>query len=260
MIFRQIRSATITLTLGGERFLIDPWLREKGTMGPLRDKVTERLGTAEAMMPMTSLPLSVEEVLEGVTAYVVTHVHPDHFDLSPDGTGGHLLHKNLPIFVQNFSDESFMIRSGFQDVRWMSSEINRLRNVEFLKTPGRHGEKEPMGEASGVLFRAKGEKTVYVAGDTIWYPEVEKVIQTHHPQVIILNACAASLEKYGRLIMDGQDVLAVCHAAPYADVIVSHMDAVSHATLSRNDIRRILDQDELGRRVRIPEDGEVLEF
>ena len=39
----------------------------------------------------------------------------------------------------------------------------------------------------GVVFKHPDEKTVYVAGDTIWCDEVKKTIDTYEPEYIIIN-------------------------------------------------------------------------
>ncbi|MCV5991704.1 MBL fold metallo-hydrolase, partial [Escherichia coli] len=46
---------------------------------------------------------------------------------------------------------------------------------------------EILGEAMGVVFTAKGHKTVYVAGDTLWNADVNKAIVKYKPDVLVLN-------------------------------------------------------------------------
>lgn len=50
-------------------------------------------------MPFYDLPASVSEVLQDVDYIIVTHLHPDHIDMSvTDGTVGAPLDKRVPIF------------------------------------------------------------------------------------------------------------------------------------------------------------------
>ena len=35
---------------------------------------------AKIPSPTTELPFSVEQIMEGIDAMIVTHIHPDHFD------------------------------------------------------------------------------------------------------------------------------------------------------------------------------------
>ena len=76
----------------------------------------------------------------------------------------------------------------------------------------------------------------------------------------VLNACAAQLKTYGRLIMDDADVESVCRAAPNATVIASHMDTVAHASLTRKTLKAALEERGLASRVLMPDDGETLNF
>lgn len=76
----------------------------------------------------------------------------------------------------------------------------------------------------------------------------------------MLNACAATLLHFGRLIMDDKDVAEVVKAMPKAKVIASHMDTVSHAMLTRETLKEKLTEAGIADKVLIPEDGETLLF
>ena len=86
--------------------------------------------------------------------------------------------------------------------------------------------------------------------------EVAETMAELKPDVVILNACAAQLKTYGRLIMDDADVESVCRAAPNATVIASHMDTVAHATLTRKTLKAALERRGIEKRVLMPGDGE----
>jgi hypothetical protein len=64
----------------------------------------------------------------------------------------------------------------------------------------------------------------------------------------------------GRSIMDEEDVLAVCQAAPRTCVVASHMEAINHGNVSRSYLRTFVDRLGVGEQVLIPADGEELEF
>ena len=104
------------------------------------------------------------------------------------------------------------------------------------------------------------EKTLYVAGDTIWYEKVAENIDNFKPEVIVLNACAAELVGFGRLIMDSEDVEKVIKYSPDSKIILSHMDNVAHASLSRTSLSRELEKNGMLSKAIIPQDGEKLEF
>ncbi|MBQ7586133.1 MAG: MBL fold metallo-hydrolase [Desulfovibrionaceae bacterium] len=261
MKIQQIRNACVRINYGGKTFLMDPWLMDKGAMGTFSDlKVPCADPSMENIpMPMCALPMPVEEVLEGVDAYVITHVHPDHIDIEADGTVGKILLKDTAAFVQSSEDAQVLLRSGFTDINVLY-ENSALGEVELIKTPGRHGTKIPCGPASGVIFRHPKEKTLYVAGDTIWYDGVKETLLRFKPEVVIVNACAAALRYEGRLIMNHTDVALVHEACPHAKIVISHMDTVAHATITRSDMKGFLKKLSLEEFTIMPDDGETLSF
>lgn len=265
MKIKQIRNATIRVSFGGVEFLVDPWLpsRSEGftfRQGGFADEVVDPL-TLDTVMPMCDLPMPVSEVLSGVDAYLLTHLHPDHFDIAPDGTVGAKLDKNTPLFVQNENEVATMRKSGFSSVATFTEDGLVFNGVKLKKTYAKHGTNAPCGPASGILFSSPNEaKTLWIAGDTVWCEENAKTIATLKPDVIILNTCAAQLKTYGRLIMDDADVEAVCRAAPNATIIASHMDTVAHATLTRKTLLSALERRGLAGRVLMPGDGEEYSF
>ena len=80
-----------------------------------------------------------------------------------------------------------------------------------------------------------------------------EALDTHHPEVIVINACGARVASGDRLIMDLADVRAIAAYAPNSLIIASHMDAVSHLSVTRDDIRALRLKNVL-----IPEDGEII--
>ena len=121
MKIRQIRNATLRITFGGVEFLVDPWLVSKAEgftfgQGPFASEVVDP-AQLDIVMPMCELPMPLADVLSGVDAYVLTHLHPDHFDMAADGTAGAKLDKAVPLFVQNDTEVAVMKRSGFKDVQ-----------------------------------------------------------------------------------------------------------------------------------------------
>ena len=77
----------------------------------------------------------------------------------------------------------------------------------------------------------------------------------------MLNACAAELIDFGRLIMDAEDVKKVIQSSPDSEIILSHMDNVAHASLSRTSLGDELKESGVfSSKIKLPEDGEILEF
>ena len=60
--------------------------------------------------------------------------------------------------------------------------------------------------------------------------------------------------------MGTEDIAALRGYAPNAAVIANHMDAVGHATLSRDGLRAFVADNKLNKDFYIPADGEALEL
>lgn len=261
MKIKQIRNATLKIEYAGKNFLIDAWLVDQQKMGRIIDIPGQPFHTPDPVkeqipMPLYGLPETVEEVLNGVDFYILTHIHPDHIDCAQDGTVGAPLDKNVKIFAQDSNDAEILKRSGFKSIEILSE--NNIDKIKLTRTPARHGTIIPMGNACGVIFQAPNEKTLYLVGDTIFYEGVQETLKKFKPDVVILNACAAELVDNGRLIMNDEDVLSVAKTLPTAQIIISHMDNVAHATITRHEMRGLLARRNV--KYLMPADGETLEF
>jgi L-ascorbate metabolism protein UlaG (beta-lactamase superfamily) len=260
----QIRNATNRVEYGGMTFLIDPWLEAQGSVSFVKDFSALGLHIPDPvkeqiLMPIYGLPMEKEEILEGVDCYIITHLHPDHIDWAADGTVGGMLKKDIPTFCQNEEDAKVLRDSGFRNVTLLTAKGITVGKVILFKTPCRHGVIEPCGDAMGVIFSAPGEKTLYLAGDTILYEGVRTVLQTYHPEVIMLNSCAAETIENGRLIMNDEDIAAVSALEPGATLYLTHLDNVSHASLTRYTLRARLAKRNVTHFV-MPLDGESMTF
>ncbi len=257
---QQVRNATVKITYAGTAFLIDPMLAKKGTYPGFEGTYRSNLRN-----PMVELPGSVEDVISGVDAVIVTHTHLDHWDDAAQKA----LPKDIPLFAQHEADAQLIRSQGFKNVRVLTDEAE-FGGVKITKTGGQHGTDEmyavpalakPLGEAMGVVFQAKGYKTLYLAGDTIWRKEVDHAIETYNPEVIVLNAGKARMTGYeGAIIMGEEDVLRASQAAKNAKIVAVHMDAVNHMSLTREELRAYVKKQGIESRVDIPEDGASLAF
>ena len=257
MKFRQIRNATIIIDFAGKKFLLDPMLAEKAAWYGF-----PATRNSEQHNPTAELTVPISEILD-VDAIIVTHTHADHWDEAAKK----LIPKDKPIFCQNARDQWEIMHSGFTNVRVLEDK-NEFEGVTLIKTAGQHGRGsvlegaigEILGHVCGIVFKHPNEKTVYVAGDTVWYEGVEKTLNLHKPDVIVLNSGDAKVLPDESIIMGKEDVFEVFKAAPEATIIASHMESVNHAMLSRKELREFLSEKGMTQRVLVPEDGESRVF
>lgn len=250
MIIQQIRNATLKITYGGYTFLTDPWLQDKGTgfSAPVVKKEMEGIKS-----PLNDLPLSIDDILKDVEFCLVTHIHPDHF--KPD-----YLPKEMKIYVQNKEDVLKVNDKGLYNVHVIGDEGLNLSSLSISKTPAKHGDNDvlvlKMGEVSGYYIEGE-KKSLYIAGDTVFYKAVEDVLREKDPDVVVINCCEATMPT-GRLIMHIPDIDEVYKLSSHI-IIASHLDNVNHALLTRDDIKKHKNSHQMDRLL-IPDDGEILVF
>ena len=258
---QQIRNATVKIKYNGKIFLIDPWLAPKGTMGSFNSLnsgfIPADLEKSDIPMPMCELPFSVEEILKNVDYYILTHVHPDHFDLNHYNE---VLDRNIPIFVQNEEDFSFVKKLGFKKIELLKKDGTTIDDIKLFKIDGVHGSLVPCGNSSGVIFESSNKPTIYFVGDTIMYDGVEKAIKKFNPDIVVINGADAELTIFGHLIMNDEDVATIYRLIPDAKIIVSHLDNVAHANITREIMRERLIKRGIEQDILIPEDGEIYTF
>jgi L-ascorbate metabolism protein UlaG (beta-lactamase superfamily) len=249
MQLQVIRNATLRITYGDRVFITDPYFAPKHSQEPLIGK---------SRNPIVDLPFPPEDILADVEMVLVSHLHPDHFD----HTAQQLLPKTIPVYCQP-GDEPQIKAAGFTDVTAIDRTID-WQGVTITRTPGQHGDKawgEQMGSVSGFVFRAENEPTIYWTGDTIWYEAVEQVILENKPDLIITHSSGASFVAGEPIIMDAEQTVKVCRAAPQSIVIAIHMETFDFDTISRKDLRNVAE--EVGVEAKlllIPADGETLLF
>jgi len=245
-----LRHATLVLTLGENRILIDPMLSARGAMDPVANAADTR------RIPLVDLPLeeaALRDQLASLTAVVVTHTHRDHWDIAAQT----LLSKDLPVYTQP-EDVAAIRAQGFNHVNAIADTLV-LNDIQITRTGGRHGTGEigaRMGPVSGFVFAHQHHK-IYIAGDTIWCPEVAEALRIHQPDVIVLNAGAAQFNQGDPITMTADDVVRVCRTMPASRVIAVHLDTINHCLLTREALRVRLQQEGLQQQCILPADGDA---
>lgn len=253
----QIRNATVKINYGGKVFLVDPMFAPKDAYKGFEGTLNSHLN-----WPRVELPFSINEILKDVDAVIITHTHLDHLD----ETAIKAIPKDILMFSQDEKDKAYLEKSGFKNVKIMTKNSS-FGDVKLSITGGLHGSqelvfkyKELLGKVSGVVFSAKNEKTIYLAGDTVFNKDVEDVIKNYNPEIIILNSGDAQLGDGSSILMTKEEVLATHKVAPKAKIIAVHMEAVNHSALSRYELKEYSKQKGMEDFVFIPKDGESLKF
>ena len=138
-----IGHATVLIEVGGQRFLTDPFLRDR--LGPLR-----RRG-----------PSVEPEALGRIDAVLLSHAHPDHFDrrslrrLAGD-----------PLMLVPTGLGRVVRRMGFAARELAVDERTEVGGVVVSGVPARHGRWPRHPGASTLGYLVEGPPSVYFAGDT----------------------------------------------------------------------------------------------
>ncbi|NRQ15082.1 MBL fold metallo-hydrolase [Ensifer sesbaniae] len=246
MKLQLIRNATLKLDYGGHTVLVDPFLGPKHSLPSFAGRSPN---------PTVELPIDIDTILAGVELVIISHLHEDHLD----DTAKERVPKSVPIFCQP-GDEETIRAAGFSDVTPLSGKAS-WQGLTLTRRDGSHGlgpVVQDMGPVIGFSLEAKGEPTLYWAGDTVFYPPVETTIRETRPDIIVTHSCAARWNG-DLIVMDAEQTIKVCEMAKNGIVIAAHMEALDHATLSRSELRAAADAHGIPlTKLVIPDDGEVL--
>lgn len=253
MKIRLLRHATLIIEINDKKLLIDPMLSSKDNLDPVQNCGND------IRIPMVELPVSNEEltkILDEADAVVVTHLHRDHWDVAAqDG-----IDKIKLIFCQP-ADSDKIKEQEFKNVQPINTLID-WEGITITRTNGQHGTGEigkKMGTVSGFIFQFK-ERTIYLAGDTIWCEDVEKALLEFKPDVTILNAGGAQFLTGDPITMTPDDIIHVHESCPSTKIIAVHMDTVNHCFIKRVDLRKELSEKKPALEILIPADGEEIKY
>jgi L-ascorbate metabolism protein UlaG (beta-lactamase superfamily) len=247
-----VRHATLIIEVAGRRLMLDPMLDPAGARGPVRGTPDERPN------PLVDLPLPASEATAGVEAVLLTHTHVDHLDAAAVTA----MPPGIPWFCQP---------EDLADLQPLGPELRPVplgdpvdwEGLSIVRTGGRHGRSEEvvrgLGPVSGFVVSTPGEPTLYVAGDTVWCDEVAAAIAAHAPDLVVVNAGAATFVGAGSVTMDAADVVAVAGAAPAARILPVHMEAINHCVETRAQLADAVAEAGVDARVTILADGASLD-
>jgi L-ascorbate metabolism protein UlaG (beta-lactamase superfamily) len=250
MNIQLLRHATLVVKINGKMILVDPMLSPAEAMAPIVNSTNERRNPLVAIV-------CPQDFLQQIDAVLLTHMHRDHFD----DAAAKELPKDKILFCQP-EDEIKLKELGFSQITPIHDQYY-WGGITIIRTAGQHGIGEigvKMAPVSGYILKSEGEPTLYLAGDTIYCPEVESALQNYHPHISVVNAGAAQFSTGDPITMTAQDVAAVCKFERDTTVVAVHLEAINHCLLSREELQNYLVEEGLSERVLIPADGEELLF
>jgi L-ascorbate metabolism protein UlaG (beta-lactamase superfamily) len=255
MNIHHLRNATLVIETKDKVILVDPMLGDKGTSAPsftlFRFKAQRN--------PIVGLPDHAMSIVEKTTHCLITHLHPDHLDKAAEQF---LKQKNIPV-ICSVKDEKKLKKRGLNIVQTINYwEPSSFLGGQIEGIPARHGYgfvAKPMGNVMGFYIQLPDEKSIYISSDTIYTPEVQKVLQDYQPELAVVASGSAQMDIFQPLLMTLDDVLQFVKDAPHK-VLANHMEAVNHCPTTREQLRTALEQENLQDKVFIPEDGECIAF
>ena len=248
---RLLRHATLHLSLGNVQFLVDPMLSVKEAMDPVANAGNE------FRIPMTDLPVNpqrLREIIAGVDAILLTHLHRDHWDKAAQ----EIIPPNKPIYCQP-GDKEKIQSQGFEKVTAID-DVVKFQDITIHRTGGRHGLGsigEKMGAVSGYVLQ-HDHCSIYIAGDTVYCEEVQSAIKQYLPSCIIVNSGEATFINEGPITMDANNVVRTYKESSSSKFIAVHMDTVNHCKLTRAMLREELCHQGLETKISLPKDGETI--
>lgn len=216
--------------------MIDPFLGGRHTQPSLAGR---------GLNPLVDLPVSIDRVLAGVDYVIVSHLHPDHFDEEAQRS----IPRQLPLLCQP-GDVDALKAMDFATVLGIGRQLE-VGGVIITRTACQHGSGDIlrlMGEASGFVFQHDLEKTLYWCGDTVWYEDVQAVIDRADPRVIVCHAggnrFVESHNLFGPafagdsdpLVMDTQQVGELLDYVSQTQVVATHIGALDHDSVTRQEL------------------------
>ncbi len=245
----HLRNATLTLKLGEHCLLVDPMLSAPGSLPGFK-----LFGGGKRNNPLVPLPQIANEVLDEVTAVVITHEHPDHLD--PAGIDW-IKEEGLPVWAS--STDAPNLRSKGLDVHELADGAMGM-GVELVAA--KHGPPMlawAMGPVWSIYLAHPDEPSVFLTSDSVLSKQVIEAIDRLQPDVVVAPAGAANFGAGPDILFSVDELVTLVNHAP-KDVIMNHLEALDHCPTTRADLQTRMDAEGLGARVHIPADGELLTF
>ena len=246
MKIHHLRSATMLLTLGEQRLLVDPMLCKAGVMPGFK-----LFGGGRRPNPLVSLPSGSEEALAAATGILVTHRHPDHLD---EDAMRWIRERDLPVWTN--PQDAPKLRKKKLDARVLTSDALGMHSETI---PVRHG-RGVVGwlcsPVSSYFLSCPGEPKVYLTADAVLTPELLQTVQRLQPDVIVAPAGSANFG-WGGDILFSVDELVTLIQKTESYFVLNHLESLDHCPTQRHALQSRMEKEGLAQRVFIPQDGQT---
>lgn len=222
-----IGGPTALLEVAGARILTDPTFDPPGSYD-----------AGGAILEKTAGP-ALSEADVGLVDLVLLS-HDQHFD-NLDRSGRDYL-RNVNRVLTTIPSAQKMGRSEAGLAPGDEREITTSSGTHLIVTamPARHGPigiEPKSGEVIGFMLRAADtDKSIYLSGDTVWYPALAQTTARHDVAVAILFTGAAKPRGAYRMTMDCNEAIEAAHALGDAQIVVVHNQGWSHFTESQDEL------------------------
>jgi len=251
----QLRNATLIVEFGEVRLLVDPMLAAKGKLPTLKYLSRRQRN------PLVELPDNANEHLQRVTHCLITHCQKGHFDHLDRAAIHWLRAGNIPVLCME-GDAGYLHKRGLNVQVLPGHAGGTFFNGSIQAIPCLHGEGligRLMAHGYGYFIQIPGEPSLYIAGDTLLTPKVHQCLTEREPAISVLPAGGARFDVGGEIIMGQADILAALHLSK-GIIIANHLEALDHCPVTRAGLLQAAAQQNLGQRLRVPLDGQTLEF
>ena len=251
----QLRNATLIVEFGEVCLLVDPMLAAQGQLPALKYFARRRRN------PLVELPNNAAENLQRVTHCLITHCQKGHFDHLDRTAIRWLRERNTPVLcMAEDADYLRKRRLNVQELPGMSGGTffnGSIQAIACLHGEGFIG--NLMAHGYGYFIQIPGEPSLYLAGDTLLTADVRHCLTELAPTVSVLPAGGARFDLGGEIIMDQADILAALQLSS-GIIVANHLEALDHCPVTRSDLLQEATRRGFSKRLRVPLDGETLEF
>ncbi|MFO0616110.1 MAG: MBL fold metallo-hydrolase [Polyangiaceae bacterium] len=203
----HVGHSTHVITLGGVRFLTDPWFYD-----PAFGAMKHEVGPACAPSEMD------------IHALLISHDHADHCDEKALDE----MAKSTPCFVGTPALAAKLKRLGFTEVSVLGTwESARVQGVEVHAVTAIHDVPE-----IGFVLRSPSSPSaagatlsVYFAGDSALHPDLERIAEEFAPAVSILPVDGTRLRGDALRVMRPEDAVEAARRLKSATLLPSHAEA-----------------------------------